>query len=200
MPFGFSAYCNHGDSCATHTFRDKAHLETLSVEMQGDLMDRFIFTPPEDRVQQKLTQCPPHIRKKYLRGLARMERMEMRKHNCQRVAASMQHIKFVFTDEQTWTNTLYADMSPEEHNAAKTAWMEAEEAEDEECSIEAQETSGVRLCQHTEDGAIRQRVKVFLLRELKWTHRDLHDALLSPALSVPARPSLMLQCLTLTIW
>ena len=94
------AYCNHGAK-SKDTFADKVQLEGLSTEEQQELMDKFIFTAPDNRQQQRLTQCPPHIRKKYLRGLARLVRMEKRIHTHDTVTASMREIKFVFTDEET---------------------------------------------------------------------------------------------------
>ena len=59
------AYCNHG-ATSKDTFDDKVQLEGLSTEEQQELMDKFIFTAPDNRQQQRLTQCPPHIRKKIL--------------------------------------------------------------------------------------------------------------------------------------
>ena len=118
-----------------------------------------------------------------------MDRMELRIHTHGTVTASMRDIKFVFTEEETWQTTLYADMTAEDHNSAKLAWAEADEAEDEEAF--AEETSGVTPCQHIDDGSIRKQMKYFMTGKLKWAHRDLRDALVSAGLSVPTRPSLL---------
>lgn len=177
------AYCNHGECCSETTFRDKDQLDSLPSETQTNLMHRFVFAREEARTDQTLTQCPPHIRKKYLRGLARLERMEMRKNTRERVTASLHQIKFVFTEESHWATKLYADMSSEDQQSAKVAWMEAEEEEDDECQA---------LPAPTDDAEIRKQMKDFMKIQLKWTHRELHDALLSAGLSVPvARPSLV---------
>ena len=39
--------------------------------------------------------------------------------------------------------------------------------------------------------AIRNRMRQFMQTQLKWTHRELHDALLAAGLSIPAKPSLV---------
>ena len=41
------------------------------------------------------------------------------------------------------------------------------------------------------DHIIRVRMKEFMATKLKWTHKDLHDALLSVGIGVPTRPSLL---------
>ena len=61
------AYCNHGECCSETTFRDKDQLDSLPSETQTNLMHRFVFAREEARTDQTLTQCPPHIRRKYLR-------------------------------------------------------------------------------------------------------------------------------------
>ena len=53
------AYCDHG-ATSKDTFVDKVQLEGLPTEAQQELMDKFIFTAPDNRQQQRLTQCPPH--------------------------------------------------------------------------------------------------------------------------------------------
>jgi hypothetical protein len=105
------AYCNHGECCSEITFRDKLELDNFPAEKQQELMREFVSARPEERAKQRLTQCPPHIRKKYLRGLARLARMEMSKHTLEKVAASMRQVRFVFTEEDGWATKTYEDMS-----------------------------------------------------------------------------------------
>ena len=59
-----------------------------------------------------------------------MERMEMRKHTREKVDASMHRVKFIFTEEDSWNTKFYSDMSSEDQQIAKVAWMEAEETEE----------------------------------------------------------------------
>ena len=68
-------------------------------------------------------------------------------------------------------------------DTAKLAWAEADGAEGEDAL--AEETSGVKLCQHIDDNAIRKQMKYFTTGKLKWAHRDLHDASVSAGLNVP---------------
>ena len=185
------AYCNHGECCAEITFRDKSELDNFPSEKQHELMREFVFASPEERAKQRMTQCPPHIRKKYLRGLARLERMEMRKHTREKVTASMSKVRFVFTEEGGWSIKSYADMSSEEQQSAKTAWLEAEETEQDRDQAAASH-DGQALPAPTDEVEIRKRMKEFMQKQLKWTHRELHDALLSAGLSAPvAQPSLV---------
>ena len=46
-----------------------------------------------------------------------------------------------------------------------------------------------RLCQLEEDLNIRKRMVVYMERQLKWTHRELHDALIVAGHSAPGNPS-----------
>jgi len=178
------AYCNHGDCCAEVTFRDKLELDNFSGEKQEELMRKFVFATPEERAKQRLTQCPPHIRKKYLKGLARLQRMELRKHSREKVAASMSQIRFIFTEPTAgWANKSFQDMSSEEQQSAKTAWSDAEIAEQDRDQAASP---------HDGEWEIRKKMKDFMQTQLKWTHCDLHDALLSAGLSAPvAQPSLI---------
>ena len=182
------AYCNHGAK-SKDTFADKVQLEGLSTEEQHELIEKFIFTEAHDRQEQRLTQCTPHIRKRYLRGLARLVRMEKRIHTHDTVTASMREIKFVFTDEETWQQTLYDDMTPEDQNTANLAWAESNEAEEEEEITE--ETPGVKLCPNIDTNAIRNQMKYYMTSKLKWSNRALHDASVLAGLNTPSRPSLL---------
>jgi hypothetical protein len=82
-------------------------------------------------------------------------------------------------------------MSSEEQQSAKTAWLEAEETEQDRDQAAAS-LDGQALLARTEEVTIRKRMKDFMQTQLKWTHRDLHDALFSAGLSAPvAEPSLI---------
>ena len=52
------AYCNHGPRCTT-TFVDAQHLESFADDMLTDLAERFVMTPQDERLDSKLTACPP---------------------------------------------------------------------------------------------------------------------------------------------
>ena len=52
-------------------------------------------------------------------------------------------------------------------------------------------SDGQALPAPSDETAIRKRMKDFMQTRLKWTHRELHDALLSAGLNTPAQPSLV---------
>ena len=186
-------FCNHGDGC--QTFKDKKHLDDLPAEQVEELMQTFATSTPEERRQRGLVQCPPHICKKWQLGLARKQRKEERKLSTERVVQSMRKIHFVFHEEPGWMAMVYADMSADEQALAKTAWKDADNEELAEAKEAAAAATGSMtegtLCELSADDAIRARMKDFMLTKLKWTHRELHDAVLSAGMNVPGRPSLI---------
>ena len=42
-----------------------------------------------------------------------------------------------------------------------------------------------------EDAEIGQAMKAFMTKDLKWTHQELHDVLLTAGISVPSAPSMV---------
>ena len=94
----------------------------------------------------------------------------------------MPKVTFVFEDDKlSWATQAWADMDAEDQALARKAWAAAEDEEKREPS-ECGE-----LC---ENAAIRQRMQQYMLHKLKWTHRELHDALVTAGMSIPLRPSL----------
>ncbi len=61
--------------------------------------------------------------------------------------------------------------------------------EDTEATVET--VSKDRLCHPSLDASVRKRMDGFMRSQLKWTHRELHDALLIAGLGVPSQPSLV---------
>ena len=66
------------------------------------------------------------------------------------------------------------------------AWNEAEDEENTEVNLAED-----RLCHSPEDMEIRARMESFMQTRLKWSHRELHDALLYAGLDTPTRPSMV---------
>ena len=85
-----------------------------------------------------------------------------------------------FETEIEWNIKMYADMTEEEHKLARMAWNEAEDEENAEVNLAED-----RLCHSPEDMEIRARMKSFMQTRLKWSHRELHDALLYAGLDIP---------------
>ena len=188
------AYCNHGECCATTTFKHKDHLDSFSEQDLRALAESFVMTPARDRLRCGLTPCPPHVRKNWLLGVARRQREEERKHSKQTVTKAMPDIKFVFEDETcSWNRKAFSDMTSEEQDIAKRAWYVAEEEEEaiaeEEAAKVSEADAGISSNFHV--GGIRSRMKKYMTSILKWSHRELHDCLIAAGLDLPIRPSLI---------
>lgn len=195
------AYCNHGDCCAT-TFKNSADLDSFADEDVRNLAERFVMTPAAERVQCRLTACPPHVRKNWLLGVARREREEARKLSTKSVIQALPAIKFVFEedDQLDWCMKSFSDMTQDEKDVAKSKWKEAdanEEAielaaigQDDDVAVTPLQDSEVSRLS-TEDAAIRGRMRKCMTLDLKWGHSELHDALVAAGLNMPTRPSLI---------
>ena len=179
------AHCNHGDVCK-NTFTDADQLETFSFEQVHALTEFFVMASAQDRLEQRLAPCPPHVRKAWHLGMAKRARAEQRKLSCAQVTSSMQQVKYVFTEEATWGTKLWTDMNAEEQVSAEDAWKKAEYQEGEAARNEVDED---KLCNLEEDQNVRKRMVVYMQKQLKWTHRELHDALIIAGLSAPGSPS-----------
>eukprot|EP00927_Polykrikos_kofoidii_P075186 TRINITY_DN71268_c0_g1_i1.p1 TRINITY_DN71268_c0_g1~~TRINITY_DN71268_c0_g1_i1.p1 ORF type:complete len:101 (+),score=19.53 TRINITY_DN71268_c0_g1_i1:24-305(+) len=86
-------------------------------------------------------------------------------------------------------------MPADEQALAKAAWKDADYEELVEAREAAAEAAGgtmeATLCESLADDVIRARMADFMLTKLKWTRRELHDAVLLASMSVPSRPSLL---------
>ena len=179
------AYCNHGPCCASTTFVDLQSLESLSPDALEALMHDFVTLEPQQRLQRRMAQCPPHLRRNYLLGDARRRRAEERKLSCPQVAAALPKVKYVFADDEAgWMYKQTADMDSDELQLATEAWRLAD-AEDRADTEEA-----ARLCQpdDPDQSEIHAHMKA-KLHSFKVEHRELHNATLAAGLAVPARPS-----------
>jgi hypothetical protein len=129
----------------------------------------------------RFAQCPPHIRKNWQLGVARKQRQEERKLSHSKVAASIAKIKFVFEEDVVYRSKQYCDMNSEEQEMAVKEWREAEDSE-------SQSLTGVPS---EEDADIRRRMKDYMTKTLKWTHKELHDAVVIAGISAPETPSMV---------
>ena len=169
-------------------------------------MKKFAMSTSEERHEMRLTACPPHVRKSWLLGCARRERLEARKVSVATVAGALHQCpRFVFAEEApSWRRCSTVDMSEDVLHEAQAAWREAEVLEramDHENTGVGAEARPVdelerlaptdRLCHSVLDSSVRQRMDTFMRARMKWTHRELHDALLFAGLAVPALPSLV---------
>ena len=181
------AHCNHGELCAT-TFRDAAHLGTFDDAAVADLTRRFVRASPEERAEMRMAPCPPHVAKAWHLGMARREAAEERRHSTNRVTQSLTSVKYVFTEmSDPWQQMLWETMSSEDQAAASQAWQKAEYPPG---SASAEDKDEAQLLAEEEDAAIDKAMVAFMRNDLKWTHRELHDALLTAGVSVPLVPSM----------
>ena len=195
------AYCNHGFVCSS-TFADARQLDSLELDALEQLMQTFVMAPQSERHAMVMTMCPPHVRKNWLLGCARRERLEARRQPVAAVTEALRKVpRFVFLDEgDAWRQCSTTEMSAEDLAAAQSAWKEADgldlAPDDDEMSPDKD-----RLC-HPSAGAlggenkvlsstVRKKMDEHMRLRLKWTHRDLHDALRVAGLDVPGRPSLL---------
>ena len=100
----------------------------------------------------------------------------------------MHSVKYVFTDTtETWQQMLWDTMTAEDQTEATQAWQKAEFAPG---SASVEETGEAEVLAAEEDVEIGKAMAAFIRKDLKWTHRELHDALLTAGVSVPSVPSL----------
>ena len=120
--------------------------------------------------------------------MARRQADEECKLPLDRVTASVKTM-YVFTEPaESWQQMLWENMQPEDKDAANEAWGRANFVPGP-ASNEAQEEAEVLA--EEEDRAIDKRVVDFMHTEMKWTNRELHDAVLTAGMSVPAIPSML---------
>ena len=182
------AHCNHGDRC--NTFCNADHLSTFTDSDMDNLVTRFVTATTEERAQRRLAQCPPHVRKNWQLGVARKQRAEERKQPHSKVAASMAKITFVFEEDGVWHSKQFSDMSVEEQEFAAREWREAEEPGPASSEDPAKGDEAIRALSE-EDADIQIRMKDYMTKALKWTHKELHDAVVIAGLRAPEAPSLV---------
>ncbi len=89
-----------------------------------------------------------------------------------------------------WHSKMYTDMSSDEQDLATKKWREAEEpgTASSKDAVEAHENSCVLS---EEDADIQNRMKEYMMKSLKWSHKELHDALVSAGMSAPEPASMV---------
>ena len=74
-------------------------------------------------------------------------------------------------------------MSADDHELATQAWRDAEQL----ASANSDDKPG--SASTDEEADIREHMKNFMLHKLKWTHKELHDAVVLAGISPPQTPS-----------
>ena len=83
-----------------------------------------------------------------------------------------------------WQSKQLKDMTVEEQQTAAKEWREAEEP-----GSASQGDAAIRALSE-EDADIQGRMKEYMTKTLKWTHRELHDGVVIAGISAPETPSL----------
>ena len=112
--------------------------------------------------------------------MARRKAAEARKYSVSRVTSSLSHARYVFLEQPPrWQEVPRAAMSEAEQAEANEAWRQAEVAP--KPSDPGEQDDEARI-----DKAIFE----FMRKQMRWAHRDLHDALLAAGVAVPPAPSM----------
>ena len=152
-------------------------------------MERFVLTPSAERASSRLAPCPPHIRKAWHLGMARRKAAAEKQHPMSRVANMLATTtyKFVFEQGASWKEMPWDSMTEEDQVEASHAWKKAEYPPVSD-SVDEKERSAV--LEKDEDEEIAQAMVKFMEKQMRWSHKELHDALLAAEVAVPAVPSM----------
>ena len=150
-------------------------MATFSDDYVADLMQRFATAAPEERLNARLAPCPPHIAKAWHLGMARRKRAEEKKRSASRVASALAPVKYIFVEQAAdWRQMMWEAMTAPDQEEASEAWRKAELRP---VSDSAESRDGAAVLEDEENDKIGEAMVAFIRKELKWTHRELHDAL-----------------------
>ena len=100
----------------------------------------------------------------------------------------MAPVQYIFVDEPAdWRHMSWEVMLPGDKEEAAEAWRKAELRPGAASPDERDEAA---IMEAEEDQKIADAMTRFMQKDLKWTHRELHDALLEAGVAVPASPSM----------
>ena len=207
------AFCNHGPRSST--FASAAALDDIPDDEVQALMHRFVSASKEQRARDGLCTCPPFLKRGYQLAKLRMQKLNERKRSKDVVQAAL-HVTFVFDEEERadaceWRCKLFADMTEEEQMDALQAWRAAQASEDEDApapgsaadvvpapgsaAVDAPAAGSItanQAARELEDAVeSRAAMSCFMMRELKWTQKELHDAVVCSGMTVPYRVTLL---------
>jgi hypothetical protein len=189
------AYCNHGP--CSFTFGNALELDEMPDDEVRVLMERFVQATKQERMRDGLCTCPPFLKRSYQLAKLRMQKLIDRKRSKAVVEGSLT-AKFVFEEDEEeraaddhWRCKQFADMVEEEQMAATKAWRSAQ-ASEEEVDVpvfgsvaEDAPASGSAAVDESASGSgtalqdadeIRAAMCNYLVRDLKWSQKELHDA------------------------
>jgi hypothetical protein len=180
------AYCNHGPQGPT--FADAANLDTRADHEVEAMLRHFVEATPEVRLADGLCLCPPFLCRAWQLGQARKARAEQRRSELSEVLHG--GVTFTFEEEDVtplhWSEFLFEEMSAEQQKEAQEAWRESRDA------IEPEEAPGSASAHPgTADNEQVAKMSRYMQRDLRWSHRDLHDAVRHLGFAAPRAPSMI---------
>ena len=105
-----------------------------------------------------------------------------------RVTISLHNVKYVFTEtEETWQQMLWEDTVADNQAEATQSWKKAELPPG---SVSAEWKTEAEVVAEEEDAAIGNAMAASIRKDLKWTLRELQDALVTAGVSVQLVPSM----------
>ena len=104
------------------------------------------------------------------------------------MASAIAPVKYIFVEEPAdWRQMLWENMAVADQEEATEAWRKAELRP---VSDIAELRGEAAVMEEEENNKIQEAMVVFIRKDLKWTHRELHDALLVAGIAVPSVPSI----------
>ena len=109
--------------------------------------------------------------------MARRTRAEEGKRSAPRVASALAPVKYVFGEQAAdWKQMMWEAMTAPDQEEASKAWRKAELRP---VSDSAESRDGAAVLEEEENDKIGEAMVAFIRKELKWTHRELRNALVS---------------------
>ena len=149
--------------------------------------------------------CPPFLSRAWRLGKARQAKEEKRRRSVKTVLAAMEKKpRYIFEETVLphWTELSFDEMSVEQRDAATETWRRANlDASVEEAPVFGCQPRVEQVASPAPGGdeeaaldadEIRDNMLHYMRKALKWTPRDLHDALIGSGNPAP-NPSSMLQ-------
>ena len=121
-------------------------------------------------------------------GMARRKRAEGKERSVSRVASAFAPVKYTFVEQAVgWRQMMCEAMTAPDQEEASEAWRKAELRP---VSDSAEGRDEAPALEDDENEKIQEATVAFIWKGLKWTHRELHDALLVAGVAVPPAPSM----------
>ena len=144
------------------------------------IAESFVTVSPGERLEAHMAPCPPRVSKAWHIRMAWRTAAEARKHSVARVASLISQTHYVFLEQPPRRQEIsWAAMSEAEQAEANEAWRQAQ-------IVAAPSDEG----EQDDEARIDKAMVDFMRQQMKWAHKDLHDALLAAGVAGPPIPSM----------